>query len=81
MSKYTVYMVTTASTWVEIEADSPEEAEEALWAGQHSPGLCAQCTSGPGGWGRKSDRGGVELTGDWEVQSVVDEEGNELWDS
>lgn len=55
--RYLVAFTSTASTYVEIDADSPEEAEEKAWF-QIDAGLCHQCSSG------------VELSGDWDIDMV-----------
>jgi hypothetical protein len=45
MPMYRVVLVTSASTSVEVEADSPEEAATAAQEG-NLPSLCHQCTGG-----------------------------------
>lgn len=57
MSKYRVWYTTPVSQWVDIEADSPEEAEDAAWRELE-----------PVPWlGHRMDAGG-----DWEVESAPD---------
>lgn len=45
MAKYRIYLESTASASVEIEADSEEEAIEAVWAEEQVelPWSCHQC--------------------------------------
>lgn len=57
--RYRVYYTTTASTAIEVEADSPEDARVVADEEFDSPTICAQCS----GWG--SD-GWIELGDDWE---------------
>ena len=49
--------VSTASTWVEVEADNEEEAQEIAEREVYAT-LCHQCSDG------------VELSGDWDFDSV-----------
>lgn len=56
-SKYRVYLRTVASTTIEVEASSEEEAIEAAF--KKTPYLCAQCS----GWGNSA---GIELA-DWDT--------------
>lgn len=56
MPKYRVYYVQTASTVVEVEADSPKEAEE-IGFEKLPGGLCHQCA------------GQIDLSGDWDVDA------------
>lgn len=56
MPKYRVYYVQTASVAVDVEADSPEEAEEQGFD-QLPAGLCHQCA------------GQMDLSGDWDVDT------------
>lgn len=71
MGEYTVYLTQTASTAISVTADSPEDAIELAYRnGPH--GLCAQCS----GWNNPP---GIDLTGDWEPEEVVDAEGNTVW--
>lgn len=65
MAKYTVYFTQTASTQVEVEADSFNDAVDAAY-NDLPRGLCAQCS----GWGR--DNGpGIDLSGDWEADETT----------
>jgi hypothetical protein len=59
MPKYRVWYSTTASTSVEVEADSPDDAREVANEAFESPMICAQCS----GWGQEHD---LELGDDWE---------------
>jgi hypothetical protein len=65
MAKFTVYLTTTASTSVEVEAETADEAIDKVYDAD-MPTLCAQCS----GWG--SDRG-LELSDAWEMSEVIDE--------
>ena len=58
MSKYTVPLKTGAYAFVTVEADSAEDAVDAVFNGD-LPWVCAQCS----GWGRQFS---LEL-GDWDV--------------
>lgn len=60
MSKYKVFFEQVASTQVEVEADSFDEAVDKAYAGLPS-GVCAQCAGM--GFG---DTPGIDLSGDWE---------------
>jgi len=62
--KFTVYFSTTASTAIEIEADSAEEAQEKADEIQDFPSICAQCS----GWG--SDHN-LDLSDVWEQDGEV----------
>lgn len=57
MKTYLVAFVSTAATYVEVEADSPDEAEEKAWF-EINGTLCHQCSSN------------VELSGDWDTDTV-----------
>jgi len=59
MAKYRIYLETTASTAVEVEADSKEEAYEKSGE-MDMPRICAQCS----GWGNKQN---LELGDIWEI--------------
>lgn len=59
MAKYRVFLQTTANTYVEVEADSIEEAVDASY-GQSMPRICAQCS----GWGTGQN---LELSDAWEI--------------
>lgn len=68
MTKYTVALSTHASTFIDVEADSPEDAvNKALHVG--GPSICARCA----GWGQDA---GIEL-GEWDFEEGT-EEGN-VW--
>lgn len=68
MAKFTVYLTTTASTSIQVEAEDREEAiEKAESVGM--PTICAQC-SGMGG-----DQN-LDLSDVWDVDEVCDERGN-----
>lgn len=60
MTKYRVIMTTGASTVIDVEAESEDEAENAAF--NEVPYICAQCS----GFGREA---GIEL-GDWETEVV-----------
>jgi hypothetical protein len=62
MPKYRVVLVTSASTSVDVEADSPEEAVVAAQEG-NLPGLCHQCAGGYRGYGNPE----LILGDDWDV--------------
>jgi hypothetical protein len=63
MAKYIVYLTSSASTSIEVEAENPEEAGDKAWdAGM--PTICAQCS----GWGRSGP--GLDLSDVWEVSEV-----------
>ena len=55
---YRVQFLTTASTLVEVEASSAEEARQVADEDFYGPSVCAQCS----GWGGNP---GIEL-GEWE---------------
>ena len=59
MTTYQVLFTTSASTIVEVEADSPDEARELADEKFESPYLCAQCS----GWGGQQN---LELGDGWE---------------
>jgi hypothetical protein len=59
MSKYVVAFSTHAATYVEVEADSPEEARERADETFEAPFICAQCS----GWGQSTN---LELGDSWE---------------
>jgi hypothetical protein len=59
MTTYQVLFTTGASTVVEVEADSPEEARELADEKFKEPMLCAQCS----GWGNRQN---LELGDGWE---------------
>lgn len=62
MAKYRQWFSTGASGYVEVEADSPEEAEAKIEQETGDPGsVCAQCS----GWGQEK---GIEV-GEWEVDT------------
>lgn len=56
MPKYRVHYVQTASAYVDVEADSADEAEEKGFEKLPS-GLCHQCA------------GEIDLSGDWDVSA------------
>ena len=58
MPKFKVFFETVASTAIEVDAESFDEALEGAYQ-EGMPSLCAQCS----GWG---GRPGVDLSGDWE---------------
>jgi hypothetical protein len=62
VATYSIAFTTTASSVVEVEADSLEEAEEKAW-NSLSWGLCNQCSSG------SESVSGVELSGDWDTDT------------
>ena len=66
MTRYAVQYMTTASTVVYVEADSPEEARAQADEKFEAPSLCAMCS----GWGSEEGDGnsGIEL-GDWEADA------------
>jgi hypothetical protein len=66
MTAYIVYLATSASTSVEVEADSPEEAEDKAYQAK-LPTLCAQCS----GWNNPP---GVELNDTWEISETIKKE-------
>lgn len=71
MAKYRQWFSTGASGYVEIEADSPEEAEAKIEREIGDPGgICAQCS----GWGRDQ---GIDL-GEWEVDTEANKGAPEL---
>ena len=56
MATYRIYLETTASTTVEVEADSEDEALIQVWEGSvELPYSCHQCPE-IGDWGLPSDR-------------------------
>lgn len=66
MAKYRQWFTAEASGYVEIEADSPEEAEAKIEAEIGDPGiLCARCS----GWGQVT---GIDLD-EWEVDIETNE--------
>jgi len=68
MAKFTVYLTATASTSIEVEAGSPDEAIDKAY-GADMPTICAQCS----GWGRDTS---LELSDVWEVSEVCDADGS-----
>lgn len=58
MTTYTVYYSTTASTSIDVEADSPEDAREVADESFEAPMICAQCS----GWGQDYE---LEIGDDW----------------
>lgn len=67
MAKYRQWFSTGASGYVEVEADSPEEAEAEIEREYGDPGgLCAHCSGGS--FVYKST--GMDL-GEWEVDETV----------
>lgn len=67
MAKFIVYLTTTASTSVKVDAEDSEDAvEKAYDAGL--PTICAQCS----GWGSGV---GLDLSDVWEVSEVEEWEG------
>lgn len=72
MPKFRVVFQQMASTLVTVEdAEDYEDAIEQAY--QDTPGgICAQCS----GWGNPP---GIDLSGDWEVVEVDDEDGNAVW--
>jgi hypothetical protein len=55
---YTVFLTTTASTCITVEAEDEETAIDKAY--NKLPYICAQCS----GWGKDV---GIELSGEWEV--------------
>lgn len=70
MPKYNVHLIETISTTVTVEADSIEDAQELAYQSDDMPGSITY-----GAFGQAS----VDEAGDWEVASVSDTDGNELW--
>jgi hypothetical protein len=68
MAKYIVYLTTTASTSVGVEADDADAAVDAAESAD-MPTLCAQCS----GWGQDYS---LELSDVWEMSEVTDESGD-----
>jgi len=66
MARYRVYMQSTASTHVEVEADSVEEAVEAAY-GAEKPHICAICA----GMGYSSNPP-LDLDDEWQVDEHPD---------
>jgi hypothetical protein len=64
MAKFTVHLSTTASTTVEVEADSAEEAAEAAYLAD-LPRLNATISN-------------LDLSDVWDVDEVTDEDGNNV---
>lgn len=63
MTKFLVTLETVASTYIEVEADSKEDAVELAF--DKAPGICAQCS----GWGNP----GVTLElGEFDVPLLSD---------
>ena len=60
MSKYRVYLQTIASTAIDVEADSKEEAVEAA-LNEDMPTLCVHCA----GWGKEDKN--LELGDVWDT--------------
>lgn len=60
MAQYKIFFNTSASTEIEVEADSYDEAVDKAWA-EGFPGICAQCA----GMGY-SNGPGIELGDEWE---------------
>ena len=71
MSQYRLHYETTASTYIDVEADSEEEAQEKAYEEFHNPEPCAHCA---GAWRHEGEPGGIEL-GEWEP--VIHEWGTE----
>lgn len=70
MPKYRVHFTTGASTYVDVEADSPDEAREIADENFDSPFICAQCS----GWGQQYD---LELGDEWQQ----DESAEGVWEA
>ncbi len=69
MPLYRVSLVNSVGTSVEVEADSPEQAEELVWDSdgfQNLGGLCHQC------------EGRVGSLGDWDIDQYNDKPNIEL---
>lgn len=71
MARFTVYLEQVMSTSIEVEADSKEAAEEAVWDNDvyqnELPGsLCAQCSGYGQSWS-------IDTSGEWVVSSVEEE--------
>ncbi len=60
MTKFRVYYTTTASSFIEVEADDADEARVVADDEWFRPSICAQCS----GWGQSD--AGIELGDDWE---------------
>jgi hypothetical protein len=63
--KYDVYLTTTASTSVQVEAESEDEARDKAYNAE-MPSICAQCS----GWGREGKS--LELGDEWTVSDVME---------
>ena len=71
MAKYTVYLTTTATTAVEVDAENPDEAlDKAYDAGM--PTICAQCS----GWGKGYN---LDMDGEWEASEVINANDQVVW--
>jgi hypothetical protein len=67
VTAYSVSFTSTASTIVEVEADSPAEAADLAEEKFEPPSVCAQCA----GWGRSGDsNSGIELSDEWDQQET-----------
>lgn len=67
MPKYRVYLIASAETYREVEAEDETEAEDKAFS-EEMPTLCAHCSGwGSGPW--------MELSDSWEV-NAVEEIGN-----
>lgn len=67
MAKFIVYLTTTASTSVEVDAEDADAAIDKAYASD-MPTICAQCS----GWGRDTS---LEVSDNWDVSEVTDAEG------
>ena len=63
--KYDVYLTTTATTHVQIEAESEDEARDKAYDAE-MPDICAQCSS----WGPPDKS--LELGDEWTVSDVME---------
>lgn len=63
--KYTVLLQSAAGTWVDVEADTPQEAAQRGEEDAHVS-ICHQCA------------GQVDVGDEWEVVEVLDEDSNEV---
>ncbi len=70
MAKYTVYLYSTLSTSVNVDAEDPDEAIDLAYESPEMPG-----SMGFRAFGRAS----VDCSNVWEPSSVVDENGKTVW--
>lgn len=70
MPKFNVHLIEVVSTTVTVEADNPGHAMELAYESDDMPGSMTY-----GAFGQAS----VDEAGEWEVDSVTDENGDEVW--